>query len=286
MHIGGLLMYKVLLIDDENVILEGLTKIINWKALNCKIVGTAEDGKEGLKKIEDLKPDIVLTDIRMPKISGLEMISLMKDLQPDCQIIILTGFRDFDYAQEAIRLGVLRFLLKPSKKQEIVEAVKQAIEQIEKISSREKTVLEMQKQMKKLYGIEEIVKNKKEVAASSEEVEQTTYVIHQAITYMKEHYAENIELQTLADELYVSTWHLSKLFKKETGSNFVDLLNEIRIGEASRLLLESNYKVYEIAEMVGYSDIAYFSRIFKKFTSLTPSQYRNQMHLFSSQDSN
>ena len=133
-------MYKVLLIDDENVILEGLTKIINWKALNCKIVGTAEDGKEGLKKIEDLKPDIVLTDIRMPKISGLEMISLMKDLQPDCQIIILTGFRDFDYAQEAIRLGVLRFLLKPSKKQEIVEAVEQAIEQIEKISSREKTV--------------------------------------------------------------------------------------------------------------------------------------------------
>ncbi|NMA83477.1 MAG: response regulator [Epulopiscium sp.] len=271
-------MYKILLIDDEEVILEGLSKIIDWTSLNCKIVGTAEDGKTGLQKIEDLEPHIILTDIRMPKISGLEMISLMKDLNPNCQIIILTGFRDFDYAQEAIRLGVLRFLLKPSKKQEIIEAIEQAICEIKKIHSQEKSLSQLQAQMKKFYGMKEIMNNKKEVASHLQEVDKATYLVHQGITYMKEYYAENIDLQTLADQLYVSTWHLSKLFKKETGSNFIDLLNEIRISEACRLLVESNHKIYEIAELVGYSDIAYFSRVFKKQTSLTPTQYRNQMH--------
>ena len=95
---------------------------------------------------------------------------------------------------------------------------------------------------------------------------------------MKINYPDNIDLQTVANHLQISTWHLSKLLKRETGNNFVDILNEIRIDAAKKLLTESNYKIYEIASQVGYSDIAYFSKIFKRTTGVTPSQFRNKMY--------
>ncbi|MFR0780231.1 MAG: helix-turn-helix domain-containing protein [Zhenhengia sp.] len=100
----------------------------------------------------------------------------------------------------------------------------------------------------------------------------------QAIEYINQYYNQKLDLQTVADQLYVSTWHLCKVIKKQTGTNFVDLLNNARIENAKRMLLESNMKIYEIAEAVGYADTAYFSKIFKKTTQVTPNEYRNKMY--------
>ncbi len=251
-------MYKVLIIDDEVFIREGMKQIIPWKELGCEFIGEAQNGEEGVEKIVKLMPDIIISDIRMPKKSGLEMIDEIKSINKNMQVIILTGFREFEYAQQAIRLGVLRFLLKPSKIEEIKEAITSAVVNLDKLPKRE---------VKNLLN-----------EHTYKEIDKPQYLVKQAIEYINQYYNQKLDLQTVADELYVSTWHLCKVIKKQTGTNFVDLLNNARIENAKRMLLESNMKIYEIAEAVGYADTAYFSKIFKKITQVTPNEYRNKMY--------
>ena len=108
-------MYRVVLIDDEPLITEGLRKIVSWEKYHCEVVGTAEDAVSGAELIRSLQPHILFTDIRMPGDDGLTMLAGLRSEFPEMQVAVLTGYREFSYAQEAIRLGVTRFLLKPSK---------------------------------------------------------------------------------------------------------------------------------------------------------------------------
>ncbi|HHY64506.1 MAG TPA: response regulator [Clostridiaceae bacterium] len=128
---GETKLFKVVIIDDEPIIRKGLSKIINWSQFSCEISGEASDGASGLELIKQVKPDILLTDIRMPKVDGLTMIRQAKEIVPDCIIIILTGYRDFNYAQEAIRLGAFDFILKPTKIEELTEVIVRAVKEIE-----------------------------------------------------------------------------------------------------------------------------------------------------------
>ena len=123
-------MYRVFLVDDEAVIVEGLKKVVNWPEYNCEVCGTATDGKTGLSEIRRLKPNILFTDICMPEMDGLAMIAQLKSEMPDMQITVLTGYHDFTYAQQAIRLGVIRLLTKPSRMDEIEEAINAMLENL------------------------------------------------------------------------------------------------------------------------------------------------------------
>ena len=116
-------MYRVVLIDDENIIVEGLRRVIKWADYGCEVVGTASGAEEGAALIRKLQPHILFTDIRMPGADGLTMLAALRSEFPDMQVTVLTGYQDFSYAQQAIRLGVTRFLLKPSKMDEIKEAL-------------------------------------------------------------------------------------------------------------------------------------------------------------------
>ena len=116
-------MYKVMIVDDEPIIVEGLSRSIAWEKWNCKVAATAHDGLEGKKIIEEIHPDIVFMDICMPEMNGLQMIAALNSQFPDLEVSVLTGYRDFEYAKEAIRLGVTRFLLKPSNMDELEEAI-------------------------------------------------------------------------------------------------------------------------------------------------------------------
>lgn len=267
-------MYKVVLIDDEKVVLEGLNKMIDWEGMGCRVVGQADDGKMGLDLIGELRPDIILTDIRMPKLDGLEMINRIKDKVKDAQIIILTGFRDFEYAQRGISLGVFRFLLKPTRKQDIIGAVNEAIVDIEENRKRDKEFKELQEQVSKFYGFKHQDINQK---TSVKQDYGSKYLAVRAINFIKEQYMEDLNLQMIADELYISTWHLCKVLKKETGNTFINILNQIRVDEAKGLLKETNYRIYEIAHRVGYSDPTHFGRVFKQISGCTPSEYRNNI---------
>ena len=123
-------MFKVIIIDDEPIIRKGLKNIINWKQFDCTVCAEASDGEEGKQLIEAHRPDILITDIRMPEMDGLNMIRDVKSYIPNCKIIILTGYRDFDYVQEAIKLGAFDFVLKPSKIEELAAVVKRAVEEL------------------------------------------------------------------------------------------------------------------------------------------------------------
>ncbi len=242
-------MYRVLLIDDENIIVEGLRRVVRWADYNCQVVGTACDAEEGTRLIRALHPHILFTDIRMPGRDGLSMVAALRSEYPDMQVAILTGYRDFAYAQEAIRLGVTRFLLKPSKMEEIKEALMVMTQRLDKQS----TIQEEEEQSQ---------------TASS-------FIVNQALSFMEKNYSQKLTLQAVADCCYVSQWHLSKLLNRYAEKSFYDILNAIRIQKAKELLADPKLKIGEIGEMVGYADTAHFARTFKKLEGMSANEYRN-----------
>jgi len=139
-------MIKILIIDDEPIIREGLQRTINWEHLHCKIIGEAENGVEAIEKINTLVPDIVITDIMMPGLSGLELTKYVKDNYPHIKIIFLTGYNNFSFAQQAIKLGAFDFLLKPTNTEDLEKIIIKARDEIIKASEE----LQKQENMRKM----------------------------------------------------------------------------------------------------------------------------------------
>ena len=247
-------MYRVILVDDEHLIIRGLSTVVPWGELGCEVVGTAHDGAKGLELIRSLRPDIVLTDIRMPNMDGLTMLAAIRSEFPEIQMSVLTAYRDFDYARQAITLGVCRYLLKPSNLDELKEAIRLMVSRLDS--------------MPRL----------RDDGAESESVrEASNHLVKAALAYMKEHCTEqHLSLSDVADHVYVSQWHLSKLLNKETDQSFFDLLGGMRIALAKKLLSDPALRIHEIADQAGFSDVAHFSRSFKKITGCTPGEYRNR----------
>lgn len=278
--------YKIFVIDDEPMITKGLKELVPWDEINCEVSGSAKNGEEGLKLIKENTPDIVISDIRMPKLSGLEMIEALRDVSSDMKFIILTGHRDFDYAQKAINLGVVQYLLKPTNIEDIKSAVLEAMMLLDEERAKDDDIKALREKIEAFEqdkpeiedGLD--IEEASEIESSEEDGggHKIKYLAVQAINYMKEHHAEKLDLQTVADSLFISTWYLCKVLKQEVNNSFVQLLNEIRIQEAKRLLVETNHKVYEICELVGYTDNPYFTKTFKKHTGMTPNQYRNSQY--------
>ena len=243
-------MYRVVLIDDESIIVEGLRRVIKWADYGCEVVGTAGDAAEGAELIRQLRPHILFTDTRMPGEDGLSMLTGLRSEFPDMQVTVLTGYRDFSYAQEAIRLGVTRFLLKPSKMDEIREAL---LTMTGKLGSLPRETEEEQVQ------------------------NAGSFIVNKAIRYMEENYSQKLTLQEVADCCYVSQWHLSKLLNRYAEKSFYDILNSIRIQAAKKLLEDPSLKIGDISERVGYADTAHFARTFKKLENMSANEYRNSL---------
>ncbi|MCM1123904.1 MAG: response regulator [Eubacterium sp.] len=258
-------MYKVAIIDDEPLIVEGLSKTMAWEKWNCQVAGCAYDGREGIELIRDKCPDIVITDIKMPEMDGLMMIAGLKSEFPNMQIIILTGYREFEYARKAIELGVSRFLLKPSKMNELeeaVEAVTKRLEQMEAPITPETRQTET--------DIRE-----DDAAAESESSVANSFIVKNALEYIRENSQEKLRLADVADQVYVSQWHLSKLLNKHTGKTFSDILNGVRIDKSKELLKDPSLRICDVADQVGFQDLAHFSRVFKKMEGMSANEYRN-----------
>lgn len=244
-------MYKIVIIDDEPIIVEGLSRAMPWSEWECIVAGTAYDGVEGQKLIRNIKPNLIITDISMPGMNGLAMIAGLKGEFPDMEISILTGFRDFEYAQRAIQLGVTRLILKPSNIKEIEEAVSTMVSNLKK-------------------------KNIQIKLEESESNSANSFIVKNALKYIQENYTKKITLAEVAEKTYVSQWYLSKLLNKHTGKSFSDILNKIRINVAKDLLKNPSMRIGNIAEEVGFVDMAHFSRVFKKFEGCSANEYRNR----------
>lgn len=254
-------MYKVAIIDDEPIIVEGLSRSISWDKWNCEVVGTAESGEEGMELINRLRPNIIFSDISMPNMDGLTMIAGLKSEHPHMEITILTGFRDFDYAQKAIRLGVTRFLLKPSKMDELEEAVETMVANLKSNS----IAGDEEESRDSLEDSEELLV---ESAAGS-------FIVNNALLFMEENYMKKLKLADVAEQVFVSQWHLSKLLNRYKETSFSDILNNIRIEKAKEMLMNPTLRIGDIAESVGFMDMAHFSRVFKKQVGMSANEYRN-----------
>lgn len=299
-------MYKVVLIDDEPIILKGLSRLVPWEAYHCQVAGTAGDGAEGLKLIRQIQPDIVFSDIYMPKMDGLLMAAALKSEFENLELTILTGYRDFDLLQQALRLGVTRYILKPSDMEELEEALKVMIEKLKKkgiMPDREGDKepdcpkdLECRKDSdcaKDLECRKDSDRSKdpgcqKELECPGEtgqrekndsQEQAGSFLVNSAIAYMKKNYMRKLTLTEVADHIYVSQWHLSKLLNRHGGQSFSELLNTIRVEEAKALLKDPSLRIGDVAEAVGFLDLAHFSRVFKKITGISANEFRNRMNV-------
>ncbi|MDN5315676.1 MAG: two-component system, response regulator YesN [Clostridiales bacterium] len=270
-------MYKVVLIDDEEIIVEGLKKMIDWTGYNCEVCASAYDAASGRQAIIECAPHIVFTDIRMPDQSGLSMLAGLRSECPEMLVTVLTGYRDFNYAQEAIRLGVHRLLLKPSRMDEINEAMSSMTAILDGRAS-----VNLSKSSQDPIDDERNEDTTTDASAIDSSIEKTnnanSYIVRRALNYIEENYSSHFSLQELADHCYVSQWHLSKLLNKHTGKKFYDLLNAARIDAARKLLRDKSMdylSIAEIGEMTGYTDTGHFSRTFKRLEGMSANEYRN-----------
>jgi len=397
-------MWKLVVADDEPKIRRGIESILDWHELNVDIVGEAEDGEIALEVIKEKKPHIILLDINMPFLNGLNLLQKLKDINNKSIVIIISGYDDFSYAQRALQFDVFDYILKPVNKKSMEEIIRKAIYKLNEIKKENNYVEWINKQLtenmdalKKTFFSEwlnnklsdeevleemeffnidfgknigitvvklvdklniEIIDKKwntellkfaisnllndkfkqsnskfifdddkkniivvnkiddmsKWITVGNElEVEIYKYlkcnvIIEQAnvssgilkikdvylkivnsvnekkkcspmvllaIKYIGENYYLNdLNINDISDKLEVTSSYLSKLLKKETGVSFIDYLTNIRVKKAMYIMEDPTVKIYDVAELVGYSNQHYFCRAFKRVVGFSPTEYK------------
>ncbi len=237
-------MYRVMIIDDEKSVRSLIKKLVDWEKYDAEIVGEAESGIEAINMLDEIKPDIVFVDIRMPFMDGLTFMKYMTEIYSDIMMIVVTAHSEFDYAKQCIQLGVKHYLLKPISKKEINEAFADVISKV----------------------------NKEKVKEEGEKVEN----INQYVAYIKEHYEKpQISLSFMAKKFGFNATYFSRKFKEVTGQSFVECLTAYRISKACEYAKQGKM-MYETAEMVGIPDVSYFSKCFKKYMGISYTEYVTQ----------
>ena len=237
---------QVLLVDDEIMIREGFKRLFDWEAHGCQVVGEAADGMEALGKIDSLRPDIVVMDINIPIMNGLKVIQAARMKHPQMAFVIVSGYDDFSYCQQALRMQITDYILKPVNYEEFGSCIDNL-----KIS---------------LF--------RRQADAEPEQQEERT--ITGLTRYLQEHLSQEVSLSVLAEEFHLSAQYISQLFKSEIGVNFLAYLTSIRMEQAKKLLLSTSLPIADVAEQSGYADYRVFTKVFKKSEGMTPSQYRRE----------
>lgn len=252
-------MHSVVIIEDSFPLRQGMILTFDWRAQNCYVAGEADNGEDGLRLIREIKPDIVITDIRMPGMDGLDMIEELRSSGGDAVCIVISAYGEFDYAQRAIRFGVSEFLVKPFETSELTGALKNAVRRADQI----RHLRQIEEKKVVLYG-----------DFLAEEGDIKGKYAEQAVDYIKAHYGESIGISDIALALSMSESHLSRVFKESMGYTLGEYLVNYRISVACELLREGKLRVSEVAAKVGYGDQRYFSVVFRRIAGRTPNDYR------------
>ncbi len=270
------MQFKILIAEDETMERNILKEIIEE---NCPVasVRTAADGLSAVETATLWGANLALLDIEMPGLSGIKAAAQIRAALPKCQIIFLTAYGRFDYAQEALRLQVHDYLLKPAEDADVLAAVHKALAKIAPTDTVQPHVASLAALPNPTL---ETLTPPLADSTSAEEapaVEKNHKLLLQVQGYLAEHYAQDISLEVVAELLDFSPYYLSKLFKTTFGTSFIDYLTELRLSAAKELLADPSYSAKEIGERVGYPNSNYFNKLFKKKTGLTPIEYRNSL---------
>jgi len=250
---------KLLIVDDEPIIRRGIKSLIDLEALCIEEVYEASNGEQALELFKEELPDIVLADINMPRLNGLEFAKQIRQVSPKVKIAMITGYDYFDYALKALKIGVDDYVLKPVSRTDIESLLYKFVEAIKEEKNKEVT--------------EKLVRQFKEVYEIEGDKGYKTLILKQLEVHMNQPY---FSLTYLSDQMGLSAGYLSGLFKKLFGQSFKAYVLDKRLEEAKIMLLSTEMRNYEVGEKVGFEDSNYFSTAFKKKYGCSPRQYREE----------
>ncbi len=237
---------KIVIVDDEPKIRNGLSKLLSSRS-GFEVNGVFENAVEALECLAVCHTDVIITDIKMPEINGLDLIDRIREKNQETKIIILSGYSDFAFAQRAIELGVTRYLTKPTNARELIgilEGIQKELERSEDEKNQEKKI--------------------------------TNLFVLRAMEYISMNYSQKLTLTKIAEQLCITPNYLGELFKKHAGQNVSEYITDYRLEKARQYLTNPKLRIGEIAGKVGINDVRYFSTMFRKKYGMTPTEYRNQ----------
>lgn len=229
-------MLRAIIADDEPAVGKLIRHFINKEQIPVQIVDEVTDGQAALDAILEQRPDLVFLDIRMPVLTGLEVIERAKREHSTAKFIIITAYSIFEYAQSALRLGADDLLLKPLDREQLIAAINRAVG-MQFSSNRQ---------------------------------------VNDILLYLNAHLNESLTLSEIAEKFYISSYHLSHLFKKYMGRTCIECVHWMRIEKAKELLKNTNMSIKEVSEQVGYANLNNFYMHFKKLTEMTPKAYASR----------
>ncbi|MFS0725408.1 response regulator [Paenibacillus sp. 1P07SE] len=245
------IMYTLLLVDDEQEIRSGLSQYFPWHEVGFELVGQCADGREALQFLETRTVDVVLCDIRMPILSGLDVAQQLHERRSSIKIVFLSGYKDFEYAKQAMAYGIKHYIVKPTKYSELFDVF---------------SSLKLE--------LDEALTQTTSPAAAAQSTSFNAQVIAAIQGYVENNYAK-ATLEEAASIVHMNPHYVSKYYKEKTGENFSDYVTAVKMARAAELLKDIRYKTYEVSEMVGYSYAKNFTRTFKRVHGISPREYRN-----------
>lgn len=258
-------MIPVMIVDDEKFVRRGIIEDTDWALIDCEVVAEASNGAEALELARQTKPLLVISDINMPKVNGLQLAEKLLAEYPETKVIFLSAYDEFEYARQAVRIGVSDYLLKPYDDGELEASVQRLLHGISLNATHGAGANAAPSAGNR---IDELIPLKPKGTI------RNRYILN-AVEYIESHYQDSdISVGRIAGTIGLSEGHLSRLFKTEMDTGLNTYLTRYRIRQAMRELNDVQIKVYEVAESVGYQDIAYFSNTFKKLVGVTPSDYQ------------
>lgn len=279
-------MLRMLIVEDERWEREGLTDFLDWNSLGIELSGLACDGIEGLEQARAIRPDIIITDIKMPGMDGLKMSGKVQEFLPDVKTIILTGYDDFKLAQEAINIKANAYILKPVEENDLLEVIKKVTDECINNKKRQeennkilKLLDETSKKAANLIPLDSLnakinVEELSHIESKSNKDDSMVKKVEQLIAAG---YNSNISLKTIAVEIYISPNYLGSIFKKNTGLSFNDYLCRVRMEKARELLQSPKNNVSCVARKVGIPNTSYFCILFKNAYGVAPGEFQESV---------
>ena len=261
---------QLLIAEDEQVLRSGLASL-PWEKNGITLLPPAKNGLEAVECAKAQRVDILLTDIRMPGLSGLDAAKQIRELYPNMEVLFLSGYGEFEYAQKAIRLQACNYILKPSTPDAILSAVREAGARVQMQRSERGAVQQLRQQVETLSKVVVTSRTVEEQRAQEIPCEEDIVKI---VGYIGSNYREQITLTSLAEAFHFNSVYLSRFIKKKSGHTFTELLTSTRMYHAARLLKETSLKNGEICERIGMGDERYFGQVFQKAYGMTPHEYR------------
>ena len=257
-------MYNAILVDDEPRTVEALEKNVDWRHCGIRKTFQALSMQEAIEVIGKEQIDILICDIEMPNGSGIQLLEWLRGQKKMVSCIFVTCHPEFDYMRKAIQLQCYDYILKPIDYEEFERVLTELVTKMEAYDAGDPGDPNVS-----WTNLTDAAVGRREKMDSERNVEQ------EVKKYVREHMVDNIAVADIAEELHFNPQYLMRAFKSKTGLSIMEYITQARISTAKKILQDTNLPVKVIADMTGYADYAYFTRVFKKTTGQSPSDYRN-----------